>query len=146
VKYMKFLAVFAALAAVLSASSCDMDNHRSFAFHLQGTWDPNTAPICCPSKLKIEFDRITIESHSGPCSWWCLFRDLPRNHALSGFSEGTRINRNRSGQIFIDAGGLRPPISYTHYYTADGLPLLHFYHSTGSTTFGRRSLTHSPKP
>ncbi|MCL2233075.1 MAG: hypothetical protein FWB99_08370 [Treponema sp.] len=124
-KYMKFLVVCVVMAAALFISSCDMDtNHRSFAHYLQGTWVPNT-PMQYSVTLVITFDRITITDTPGPSQDSPLyrpFRNFPRRVALNGFSEGSRVNRHNEGHIFIDAGGLRPGISYRYSREEQSIP------------------------
>jgi len=147
---MKFLAVCAFLPLIFFVSACDPSttNHRWFAHYLQGTWVPNAASPAYRGTLEITFDRITITGFEqtpwNPNNPYRPFRNFPRNVALSGFSEGARVNGHRKGHIFIEDGGLRPGISYLYRYADEGSPnfrrvhLLNLYFGGEATIFERR--------
>ena len=145
-KYMKFLAFCAILPAAFLITACewnnDNSNHRWFAWYLQGTWVPNEPQPIYSGTLVITFDRITITGFGPnpdlPNNPYRPFRDFPKGAAMSGFSEGARVNGYTRGHIFIEDGGLRQ-VPYLYRYADDGrVHLLNLYFGGTVTIFERR--------
>ena len=148
---MKIFALCTILAAVFSMTACDWTpvEHQSFADYLQGTWVPNAESLVYQGTLKISFDRITITGFL-PIRIYPYtdnphrpFINFPRDVALSGFSEGATVNGHTTGHIFIEAGWLRPGISYRYFRVDQNAPfgsvhILHLYFNNHPTILERR--------
>ena len=95
-----FICILLCICSCDTQSSSQTGSHKSFVYHLWGTWESNQtemSPVLYSGTLKIDSDTITIDGYGE--EWVSLvvddskrpFRDFPKGVPLKGYSQDNKI-------------------------------------------------------